>query len=216
MSSEKPIDVRDMAIVHAGFRSGFTESAALVRRDPTPGPERTAFLADHIDFAVLLLHHHHEGEDELLYPLILERAPHEAEMTARIEHEHLEVAGRIEAVAEASRAWRTGPTPATAEALASALEDLNAALQPHLDHEENKVVPLAATLLTQEEWNTLGEHAVAAIPKQRLPIAFGMILEPLAPEDAAYMKQHLPTPVRLLYPLLIERPWKKYAAQLRG
>ena len=43
-----------------------------------------------------------------------------------------------------------------------------------------------------------------------------MILEPLDEADRAYMKKLvLPPPVRLLSPLLIDRPYKKYAATLR-
>lgn len=48
-----------------------------------------------------------------------------------------------------------------------------------------------------------------------MPVAFGMLLDPLDADDRAYMKSHLPAPVRMLYPLLIQRPWDKYAAQLR-
>jgi len=33
--------------------------------------------------------------------------------------------------------------------------------------------------------------------------------------DRAYMKGFLPPPVRMLYPFLIDRPWKKYASTLR-
>jgi hypothetical protein len=42
-----------------------------------------------------------------------------------------------------------------------------------------------------------------------------MILEPLGEADRAYMLHTLPAPVRMLYPLLIERPWNKYASTLR-
>ena len=49
-----------------------------------------------------------------------------------------------------------------------------------------------------------------------MPIAFGMLLEPLSEDDRSYMKSHLPAPIRLLYPVLIQRPWDKYAAQLRS
>ena len=41
-----------------------------------------------------------------------------------------------------------------------------------------------------------------------------MILEPLDAADRAYMKGFLPPPVRMLYPLLIERPRKKYGYTL--
>jgi hypothetical protein len=34
-------------------------------------------------------------------------------------------------------------------------------------------------------------------------------------DPSAYVKNFLPPPVRILYPLLIGRPWKKYASTLR-
>ena len=69
--------------------------------------------------------------------------------------------------------------------------------------------------LTQQEWDALGKHGVARIPRSKRGIAFGMILAPLGEADRAYMKGILPPPVRVLYPFLIERPWKKYASTLR-
>jgi hypothetical protein len=42
-----------------------------------------------------------------------------------------------------------------------------------------------------------------------------MMLEPLGEADRAFMMRALPAPVRMLYPVLIERPWKKYASTLR-
>jgi len=77
------------------------------------------------------------------------------------------------------------------------------------------VVPLAAVTLTQREWAALGKHSVAQIPRNKRGVAFGMILEPLGETDRALMMRVLPAPVRMLYPLLIERPWKKYATTLR-
>lgn len=89
-------------------------------------------------------------------------------------------------------------------------------VQPHLDDEEQKVVPLAAVTLTQQEWDEMGQRGVAWIPRNKRGIAFGMILEPLDQADRAYMLKHAPPPVRVLYPFLIERPWKKYATTLRS
>jgi hemerythrin-like domain-containing protein len=216
VSADQPIDVRDMAIVHQTFRRSYQESAALVRANPTPSAHRVDFLADHVDFGISLLHHHHAGEDELLYPLLLERAPDQAASTEHIEHEHQEVAGHIDAVSAACAAWRAAPSAASGEELATALDELNARLQEHLDDEEREIVPLAAVTLTQEEWETLGRHAMAAIPKDKLGIAFGMLTEPLSDDDRHFMRSHLPAPVRLLSPLVIDRPWHKYRDQLRN
>ena len=216
MSTAQPIDVRDMAIVHRTFRNAYEESARLVRAAPSPSPGRVTFLADHIDFGIAALHHHHEGEDELLYPKLIQRVPEQAPMTEQVEHEHLAIKTALEAASAACAAWRQRPSAETGEALAAALDHLNAVVQPHLDDEENKAVPLAAVTLTQQEWDAMGKQGVAWIPRNKRGIAFGMILEPLGDADRAYMMRSLPAPVRMLYPFLIERPWKKYASTLRA
>lgn len=215
MSASQPIDVRDMAIAHRTFRRAYAESAQFVRARPTPSPGRVTFLADHIDFGLEMLHHHHASEDLLLYPLLLERVPEQAAMTEEVAHEHQLVQGALDSAVAACATWRRNPTVETGEALAASLEDLNVVLQPHLNDEEQQVVPLAAVTLTQEEWDAVGEHSGSHIPRDKRALAFGMLLEPLADDDRAFMKRHLPAPVRMLYPLLIQRPWRKYAATLR-
>jgi hemerythrin-like domain-containing protein len=216
MSATAPIDVRDMAIVHRTFRNAFSESAELVRKAPTPSAGRVTFLSDHIAFAVDMLHHHHAAEDVLLFPVLEQRAAADAAMVAEVGDEHKQVSGAIDAVTAARVAWSQHPTPETAQTLATTLVSLNQVLQGHLDDEEQKVVPLAAVTLTQEEWDALGAEARSSIPRAKMPIAFGMLLEPLNADDRAYMKSHLPAPIRLLFPVLIQRPWDKYADQLRN
>ena len=211
----KPIDVRDMAIVHQTFRRAYDESARLVRAAPAPSPGRVTFLADHIDFAIAALHIHHEGEDELLYPKLIERVPEQAPMTEEIEHEHQLIKTALDDTSAACAAWRQRPSAETGEALAAALDQLNAVAQRHLDDEEQKIVPLAAVTLTQQEWDTMGKHGVSQIPRNKRGVAFGMILDPLGEADRAYMMRSLPAAVRLLSPFLIERPWRKYASTLR-
>jgi hemerythrin-like domain-containing protein len=215
MQPAQPIDVRDMAIVHSAFRRAYEESAQLVRAAPAASPERVAFLADHIDFGLRLLHVHHEGEDELLYPKLMERAPDQARMTAEVEHEHVVIKTALDAASAACASWRERPSRETGEALAASLDELNAVALHHLDDEEQKIVPLAAVTVTQQEWDALGQHAVAQIPRNKRSIGFGMMLEPLGEADRAHMMSVLPAPVRMLAPFLIERPWKKYAAKLR-
>ncbi len=216
MSEQQPIDVRDMAIVHRTFRNAFTESAALVRANPTPSSRRVAFLSDHIDFGLGMLHHHHASEDELLYPLLMQRAPDHVADTERTRRQHEEVESAVNAASLACATWRGDPSAATGEALASALETLNQELQPHLDEEEQTIVPLAAITLTQSEWDDMGERSTRGIPRKMLRVAFGMVLEPLDSADREHMKAGLPALVRFLYGPMIQRPWNKYARTLRA
>jgi hemerythrin-like domain-containing protein len=216
MQTSEPIDVREMAILHQAFRRVYDESARLVRANPAPSAGRVTFLADHIDFSLTMLHIHHEGEDELLYPKLIERVPDQAPVTEQVEHEHELIKTALDAVAAACTAWRGQPSGETGEALAASLDELNVVAQRHLDDEEQKVVPLAAVTVTQEEWDALNKHAAAEIPWAKRPIAFGMMLEPLSDADRAHMMRGVPAPLRMLTPFLLERPWKKYAATLRN
>jgi len=216
MSKEQPIDVRDMAIVHRTFRKASEEAARLVRAAPVPSPARVTFLADHIDFGIMMLHVHHEGEDELLYPKLIERVPDQAPMTEQVDHEHQTIKTALDATSAACAAWRQRPSTETGEALAASLDHLDEVVQPHLDDEEQKVVPLAAVTLTQREWDAMGKRGMSSVPRNKRAIAAGMMLEPLDAADRAYMMKHVPAPVRMLFPFLVERPWKKYAATLRA
>jgi hemerythrin-like domain-containing protein len=216
MSASQPINVRDMAIVHRLFRQAFDESARLVRAAPTPSPTRVTFLADHIDLVLKGLHDHHEDEDALLYPKLIERAPEQAPMTEQVEHEHQVIKTALDGVSAACATWRGRPSAETGEALAASLDHLNAVVQPHLDDEEQKVVPLAAVTLTQQEWDAMGKAGMSKIPLKQRGIAAGMMLDALNEEDRAYMVKAVPAPMRILMPLMVQRPWKKYAATLRN
>jgi hemerythrin-like domain-containing protein len=65
-------------------------------------------------------------------------------MTEQVEHEHQVTATALDAALAACATWRRHPSAETGEALAAALDHLNEVVQPHLDDEEQKVVPLAA------------------------------------------------------------------------
>jgi hemerythrin-like domain-containing protein len=211
----EPIDVREMAIIHRLFRDGYAESAQLVRASPAPSPERVTFLADHIDFGLTALHHHHEAEDALFYPVLIKRVPDQAEMLQNVDEEHLAIKTALDAASAASAAWRERPSAETGEALAAALDNLNSVAQPHLDDEEQKGMPVAAVTFTQREWDNFGKAAGAWIPNNKKVIAFGLLTEMLGEADLAHMRRQLPAVVRMLSPWLIERPWKKYATTLR-
>ena len=215
MSASQPINVRDMAIVHRLFRQVYEESARLVRAAPTPSAGRVMFLTDHIDLALAGLHNHHEDEDTLLYPKLIERAPEQAQMTEQVEHEHQLITTALNATSAACGSWRERPSGETGEALAAALDHLNAVVQPHLDDEEQKVVPLAAVTLTQQEWDAMGKAGMSKIPRKKRGIAAGMMLDALDEEERAYMLKTVPAPMRMLMPFMVERPWRKYAATLR-
>ncbi len=117
MTTTSPIEVRDMAIIHQTFRRAYKEAAQLVRATPTPSPARVTFLADHIDFGLTMLDHHHEERTRFSTPLLEARSPEHAARTEEIDNEHKAVAVKIGDAQVACTAWRSAPSVATAEAL---------------------------------------------------------------------------------------------------
>jgi hemerythrin-like domain-containing protein len=212
---------RSICVAPYGWRAAtcrawlVTESRTAGARRPNTVTGRVTFLADHIDLNLGGLHSHHQEEDELLYPKLIGRVPEQAPMTEQVEHEHQVIATALDAASAACATWRQQPSAETGEALAAALDHLNEVVQPHLDDEEQKVVPLAAVTLTQQEWDAMGKRGMNSLPRNKRAIAAGMMLEPLDAADRAYMMKHVPAPLRMLLPIMIERPWKKYASMLR-
>ena len=184
-----------------------------MRALPTPSPGRVTFLADHIDSGLDAASPSCE-KDLLLYPLLLSGYPRGCDHPGG-RAPSIRSSSHLSTVPLPRTHWRQHPTVETGEALAASLDHLNEVLQPHLDDEEQQVVPLAAVTLTQEEWDAVGEHSSSHIPSAKRAVTFGMILEPLDEDDRNFMKRNLPTPVRMLYPFMIQRPWKKYASTLR-
>ena len=216
MTAQTPIEVRDMGIVHRTLRTTFDESARLLRAADEPTPERITFLANHIALTLDLLHLHHHGEDLKLWPVLIERAPAEAEMVREVADQHEAVDSSIGRIRELLSAWRDNPDAATRDALADSLENLTVVLSAHLDDEERLVVPLAAVTMTQDEWNAIGEHARSSIPQEQIFLVFGMLLEPLDNDERAFMLAPLPPPVRELWNTMGEPGWHQYSAQLRA
>ena len=60
----------------------------------------------------------------------------------------------------------------------------------------------------------MGKSGISKIPRKKRAIAFGMMLDALDGERA-YMLKTIPAPMRMLLPVMTERPWRKYAATLR-
>ena len=66
-------NVHDMVIVHRAFRRELAVIPRLVRAVPAGDTRRAAVVARHARLVLQGLHLHHTGEDELLWPKLLER-----------------------------------------------------------------------------------------------------------------------------------------------
>src|SRR4051794_7977768 len=77
-------NTREMVAVHQVFRDAFGCAAPLVGSASGENPERVALVASFYANVLAFLHAHHQGEDELIWPKLVERAPADAALVMRI------------------------------------------------------------------------------------------------------------------------------------
>ena len=132
-----------MFAVHAMFRREFGLMSQLIRDVAEGDRARVALVADHVALMTLVLHEHHSGEDEHVWPRLHARASRE--MTPLIdlmEEQHCAIHASSSDVAEALDSWRQRPSAQTRDALADAIDQLVTIVKRHMTDEELRVVPL--------------------------------------------------------------------------
>ncbi|SEO46821.1 hemerythrin domain-containing protein [Trujillonella endophytica] len=210
------IDVSDMVVVHRAFRRELGLAPRLVRAVPAGDTARAAVLAAHLRLCLEGLHLHHTGEDDVLWPVLLERSAPGAALVARMEAQHEQVHGHLDALRTALDRWEAEARPAVTEEVAAGLELLVAALLEHLDEEEAEILPLAARRLSRAEWEAVGRHGMAHMERSQLPILFGMVLEECSPAERTAMLGVLPPPVRVLARTVFAWRYRRYVRRVRG
>ncbi|MEV5148869.1 hemerythrin domain-containing protein [Streptomyces sp. NPDC052727] len=210
-------DVRDMLVVHNAFRQAYEKAPDLVR-DVAPGDTgRAKTVADHLQLIEDFLHLHHKGEDELLWPKLVERAPSELSPTLHLlEEQHVEIDKLMSEISSLLTTWRGDANTADGEKLAHSLGLLGSKLEDHLKLEEEEVLTQVDQYLTAKEWHQLGDHAINGLPKSKLPIVFGMLAELAEPAVVTLMLSSAPLVPRLIMPLLGPRAYAKHAKRVYG
>ncbi|MEV6414495.1 nitroreductase/quinone reductase family protein [Kribbella sp. NPDC051718] len=213
-SDPREARVEEMAVIHRIFRRGFPQVAGLVRRTPPTATARAEAIAAHLDFLLNGLHNHHSGEDENIWPRLLERAAPQAELIDRMEKQHQVVAERSSRVRAALESWRAAPV--NGDELAAALDDFTQALVEHLDDEEANVVPLMRDRIDAGEWRRFGQETFEKFTNPEKLIAAGTLEEVATPEEAQWFLGELPLPIKLMWRLLGRRRYRRYIARVRG
>ncbi|GAA3421795.1 hypothetical protein GCM10018952_69690 [Streptosporangium vulgare] len=206
----------EMVVVHRVFRRESGLMPRFVRAVPEGDTARAAEIAEHyLDYAEGL-HHHHSAEDELVWPLLLSRVRLEADMVVRMEDQHERIAETLTRIAEVLPEWRLTASKGAGEKLAIAMEEHRAALVEHLDDEERYVLALVAEHMSVAEWEAVGARAVEQIPKKKLLISMGAILEEADQEERGFFLGKLPFVARLLWRTVGRRQYAEQVARLRG
>ncbi|WP_433368788.1 hemerythrin domain-containing protein [Actinoplanes sp. CA-142083] len=209
-------DTWDMPLVHRVFRRDFRMLPALVRAVAEGDTARAETVGYHLEHLANGLHHHHTAEDELLWPLLLQRATPQTELINRMEAQHHRLHEPLERIGEINPRWRKTATARDRDELADVIAQASVALDEHLADEEQELLPLAEAHVTQAEWDALGERGRESIPQGKLALIFlGSIFEEATPEEKKRFLADLPVPARVVWRLLGDRTYRSYRDTLR-
>jgi deazaflavin-dependent oxidoreductase (nitroreductase family) len=210
------VPVHEMVVIHRIFRREFARLAGLVRRCPGGHVGWAGSIGEHADFIIAALHYHHSTEDELLWPLLMERAQLQAGLVHRMEVQHLAVARCLDRAQELLAGWRAAPTAPSGQAAADALGELSGTLAGHLDDEESHILPLVSQHITVAEWQQIGEQSFAKFSNAEKLLALGLMLDVATPEEAASFLAGLPWPIQMMWRLAGRRRYTRYAGRVEG
>jgi hemerythrin-like domain-containing protein len=211
------IETGEMPTVHTFFRREFRLAAGVVRGVRAGDVRRARVVARHLDYLARSLHDHHTAEDELAWPLLLERVPDElAPMVHLMESQHERVGDLLAEIGRMRPRWASTADPGDRDRIADLLDALYGNLAEHLDAEEERLVPIAARAMTRDEWEELGRRARRDNRPSEALVTFGMIQHEGDPVVVAGMISGAPAPVRWLLPKLARRAFRRYALRIHG
>lgn len=209
-------DTYEMVVVHKAFRTHFAalpDLVAAVAPGDTARARRLITFLDELDSG---LHHHHTGEDELMWPILLDRAPADAALVQRMESQHERIATLMKRADRTGAEFATTADPTVRDDLAAVLRELAAALDEHLAEEEQHILPLVEQYMTVPEWEALGERGRAHMPQDRQLVFLGfMLLGATAAERKKFLAE-MPLPARLAWRFLGRRAFGKEYREIYG
>ncbi|MCY1145169.1 hemerythrin domain-containing protein [Actinoplanes sp. Pm04-4] len=195
-------DTWDMVLVHRVFRREFRIMPALVRAVPPGDTARADVLGEHLANVAAGLHHHHTTEDEMVWPLLLDRARPHTDLVNRMEAQHERLHEPLARIDELLPRWRASAAAEDRDALAEVIAQASVALDEHLADEEREILPIIEQHLTPAEWRAVGERGKESIPPGKMALVFlGAILEEATPVEKKRFLAELPVAARVLWRL---------------
>jgi len=198
-------DIRLYRVVHETFRRSTTR---LV--DATAKLEPSALepvIRPYWDFYTAILHHHHHTEDVSVFPALVAVRPGMRSTIDRLEDEHVELAPNIDAVEGAVAAFVKRPDASSQQVVHEALVALRDWFFPHLDLEDEKVLPAIAESIPPKQWDQLDKAALKSIPRKYLPSAVGALDEVIRSLPEQDRPAPPPPPIRVMLSLSWRKQW---------
>ena len=207
-------DVSDMLAVHRALTGALDAAPAYVTNAGVDA-ERVEVIGSFCENVIELLHVHHAGEDELIYPVLEQRCAESRSELERINDQHKLLDAPIDAGRSAIASWRAAPSTDNAQAVIDALGSIVEPLRPHLAEEETVLLPIAAKWISPEEWARLPGHAMMSFRADKPWLALGLVREQLDQEHRDGMLAGMPPEMQTMWTEQMEPAFNAFIAEVR-
>jgi hypothetical protein len=196
-----------MYLMHHAFRRDLRDFLAAAERTPADDRATWRRLADRWERFARILHLHHAGEDDVLWPLLLDRVGGAGDAEGRavleaMEAEHEEIDPLLAGAASGIAALAAGAGEDVRAALVVRLAAAQERLGAHLGHEERDAMALVQRHLTPAEWDGMhdrfGEHYTLGDSLFALPWLMPEVPEEVRPAVTGFLGRPAALAERLL------------------
>ncbi|GIH14297.1 hemerythrin domain-containing protein [Rugosimonospora africana] len=194
-----PADTRMMGIVHNALRRDLERMQAVLTSQPYPRGRQRRALGEHAVWLMDLLHAHHTGEDEGLWPLVRQRNPQAGPLLDSLDADHRRIAPAVDATIAAGRRYADTTTEDARADLVTALAVLVTVLVPHLDREVEEGMPVVSASITQADWHSWDQkYNVKPKSLQQLGLEGHWLLDGIDPEGYQTVVHVVPAVARFI------------------
>lgn len=156
------------------------------------------------------LKHHHEQEDELVFPALV-RLGVDTALVDEMDSEHQAMSDALESTAGAMKAYAATGSAADAGAARESLAGTVQVVERHLAHEEAELEPLMAPHAESPEWKQV-EKDLRKGPLARAGDFFAWLTDGMDTQSRDYLRSAVPRPVVFVLSKVVGRRYQREIA----
>lgn len=197
-------------VIHGAVRRDLSRLESALAGVPDGDRERAAALRDAYAYLQRELVRHHEGEDDLIFPM-LGRLGADPALLEAMEDEHLAMAEALQTTRAAMERYAGSGSAAEALAARERVVHTQEVVNRHLDHEERDLEPVMIAHAESDDWKAVEKQLRRQPPRVAGPF-FAWIQDGMGSEERRYLEGAVPAPVRLLMSKVFGRSYHREIA----
>lgn len=183
-------------VIHGAFRRDLARFDRALAAFPDGSRARAEQLGTAWDNFAFQLHHHHNDEETIFWPLLRESGADEA-LVGELHGEHATMLAALEKASAKMAALPANPSAGTADAAHAAITDLSAVLLGHLEHEEGTIELVSDSIKGTQPMKD-AEKAVQKAHKGNTGMFIAWLNDGIAPDAKACLDKEIPGPVQFV------------------